>query len=771
MELLSEQAESMGAVLALIFLLETAVLAMVGLAKYYNASRTTLPDRWRWLQRWEFTPDGLGGFSTGRLLLISVAGLFLELLMIRWISSEIRIFAYFKNFVLIACYLGFGLGCYISRRAVNLLAMLFPLVTLALLITLPWADLRGVLSQLPTVIGALSGVEVWGKPTLPTGVGALLLVTAAVIVIVPLFALTAFVFVPIGQMVGWYLEHAPSGLRAYSVNVAGSLAGILLYTALCFLAQPPPVWFLGAALLFAPLLAPLPRLAAVAAGALLVCAGLATLGPGGGEARVLWSPYQKLTMTPIRQDGAITRYQLNTNDSWYQQIVNLSPEFIAAHPDWFPADAVAWNSYNVPYQFGVPPRKVLVLGAGTGNDVAAALRNGAERVVAVEIDPLILRLGRELHFERPYGSDRVEIVVDDARSYLQGSAEQFDIILFSLLDSHTTSSHFTNIRIDNYVYTREALEATSRLLAPGGLFVVKFQVNTPWIAGRLYRLLGDVFGRAPLHFESVADAGATGGRFFVSAAQPVLARVAAVPGLAAHTSWPDSLPMASATATTDDWPYFYQHEPGLPSSVLLISTVLVVLGWRLVRRIVPPSGSFHPRLFLLGAGFLLLEAQIVSKMALLFGTTWVVNSIVFAVLLGLILLANLVVAKRPRFPIAAGYAGIFATAALAYFMPVQALLLPSLPLRILCAVAVLCLPVFFAGIVFIRSFAEEGFRSDALGANLLGALVGGLLESLSLWTGLRSLLVVAVLLYAASWAVRGRGAEAVATWAASRRTA
>jgi hypothetical protein len=64
---------------------------------------------------------------------------------------------------------------------------------------------------------------------------------------------------------------------------------------------------------------------------------------------------------------------------------------------------------------------------------------------------------------------------------------------------------------------------------------------------------------------------------------------------------------------------------------------------------------------------------------------------------------------------------------------------------------VLCLPVFFAGIVFIRSFALEGFRSEALGSNLLGALMGGLLESLSMWTGIRSLLIVAGLLYLASW--------------------
>jgi spermidine synthase len=191
---------------------------------------------------------------------------------------------------------------------------------------------------------------------------------------------------------------------------------------------------------------------------------------------------------------------LNTNGNWYQHILNLSNEFVAAHPHLFTDVQPEWNTYNVPYHFCPHPRSVLVLGAGTGNDVAAALRNGASRVVAVEIDPLILRLGRRLHFEKPYDSPRVSAVPDDARSYLQTNSEQFDLIMFSLLDSHTTSSHFTNIRIDNYVYTLEALREARRHLSPDGLMVVKFQVSLPWIAGRLYSMLDTVFEQPPLQF-------------------------------------------------------------------------------------------------------------------------------------------------------------------------------------------------------------------------------------------------------------------------------
>src|SRR5208282_3060970 len=112
----------------------------------------------------------------------------------------------------------------------------------------------------------------------------------------------------------------------------------------------------------------------------------------GGDYRVYWSPYQKLILHPLRVDGETVSYELYTNDSWYQQMFNLSPEFIAAHPQLFRDVAPAWTPYNLPYKFYPNPGSVLVLGAGSGNDVAAALRNGAQRVVAVEIDPLILRL-------------------------------------------------------------------------------------------------------------------------------------------------------------------------------------------------------------------------------------------------------------------------------------------------------------------------------------------------------------------------------------------
>jgi hypothetical protein len=140
------------------------------------------------------------------------------------------------------------------------------------------------------------------------------------------------------------------------------------------------------------------------------------------------------------ENGELIAYQLDTNHTWFQQVVNLSPAFVAAHQDFYSQIPVEWDAYNVPYHFYANPPSVLVLGAGMGNDVAAALRNGAGHVVAVEINPLVQHLGRDYHFERPYSSPRVTPVVNDARSYIENSHEKFDLIVYSLLDSHTNIS-------------------------------------------------------------------------------------------------------------------------------------------------------------------------------------------------------------------------------------------------------------------------------------------------------------------------------------------
>jgi spermidine synthase len=697
--------------------------------------------------RLEVPIEQIGSFSYRQLALISLLSLFVEMMMVRWVSSEVRIFAYFKNFVLVACFLGFGLGCYLCRRRVQLIAMIAPLLLLTVILKTPISPLRSTMSALPQLLGGGVEVHVWGVPAMPTSWAGMFLAMA---VIVPLFAVIAATFIPLGQLVGWYLENAPNGVAAYSVNVLASLAGIAAFTLLCFLYQPPWVWFLVAGIFSMLVFWRTPGARKALGATFLACIALLAI-PDHRHASTYWSPYQKLVLQPIYDHGELDAYTLTTNDSWYQKVINLSPAFVQAHPaEFLHRHPVEWNSYNLPYRFYPSPPSVLVLGSGMGNDVAAGLRNGAGRVVAVEIDPLILKLGRDVHFEHPYQSPRTQVVLNDARSYIENSHDQFDLIVFSLLDSHTTASHFTNIRIDNYVYTREALQKAKSLLRPDGLFIVKFQVDNPWIAGRLFNLLRDAFDQDPIQFQSDLGGYDTSGRFFVVGSREQLAQATSDPALAAYLATHSNMPMQPASLTTDDWPYFYQHEPGLPLSVILVSlAVLIIFGWFL-RQTSGEGGPIQLHFMFLGAGFMLLEAQIVSKMALLFGTTWVVNSIVVSGLLCLIVAANLVYGSFSRIPLPLAYAGLFFALAVMFAVPMQKLFFESWMERAIVATLALCVPVFFAGIIFVSSFARANFRGSALGSNLFGSLLGGLLESSSLWFGLRSLTILAALLYVGS---------------------
>ncbi|MGC1648073.1 MAG: hypothetical protein WA741_19800, partial [Candidatus Sulfotelmatobacter sp.] len=220
--------------LTLLFLISAVAIFIVH--SVFNRLQSAAPA----MRRLEIPVQDLGSFSYRQLALVSFLGLFVEMLMIRWVSSEVRVFAYFKNFVLVACFLGFGLGCYLCRRRVQLSAIIAPLLLLTVLLKSPISPLRRTMSALPQLLGGGVEVHVWGVPAAPTSWGGMLLAMA---VVVPLFAVIATTFIPFGQLVGWYLENASNGVGAYSLNVLASLAGIAGFTLLCFLYQPPWVWF------------------------------------------------------------------------------------------------------------------------------------------------------------------------------------------------------------------------------------------------------------------------------------------------------------------------------------------------------------------------------------------------------------------------------------------------------------------------------------------------------------------------------------------------
>ena len=186
----------------------------------------------------------------------------------------------------------------------------------------------------------------------------------------------------------------------------------------------------------------------------------------------------------------------------------------------------------------------------------------------------------------------------------------------------------------------------------------------------------------------------------------------------------------------------------------LISLVMLRLfGWRTSDR---GSAGLDVTMLLLGAGFMLLETKAVVHMALIFGSTWIVNAVVFSAVLVMILVANLCVLKWKPAAMAPYYAGLLGTLALNVAVPMDSFLGWPLAARALAAGALVLAPVFFAGVVFALLFQQAKRPEQALAYNTAGAILGGFAESSSMVVGFQYLIALAGLIYLASWALAAR---------------
>lgn len=685
------------------------------------------PDRW----------------NLSTLFLASALTLFAELALIRWVATEVRVFAYVKNLALLLCFLGFGLGCALARQRPRWQTAATALLGLIVVVRLPWRGPQ-IMESLSQYLGAAQDVEIWATRAVHDSTGLFLAVAVTTI----LLLLITYVFIPIGQTVSRQIELAQRPLYGYSWNLAGSLAGILAFFAVSWLALPPAAWFTIVLAIMALLQSN--RGDAIRLAVAIVPVAILLTDPSTPSHFNLWTPYQQIELEDETfPDGELYRTEIRVNHTGYQVIVNLSPDFIARHPHLL-SEAPDENPYNLPFRFSSPNPNVLIVGAGTGNDVAAALRHQSSHVDAVEIDPKILDLGRKRHPEHPYDDPRVSAHLTDARAFMKRTTARYDLILFGLLDSHTQLSDYSNMRLDNFVYTEESFGEARALLAPNGVLFLKFQVNHSFVGRRLAEMLTRTFGHAPVVFTAPSSYSAAATCFAISPSGQVETSLAADPRLREFVA---ARPVTFLTdpevaVTTDDWPYLYHQGHWIPGIFYLLSALVILLAAVFYFQI-PEARSRVPSLFFfsMGAGFLLLETQVVSRLALYFGTTWQVNGIVIAAILSALLLANFRIEHQSH-PWSRSWTliGILAGIACAYFVPFSRI--PgSAALVGTSAAIVFAIPVFFAGLLFASEFRSAASPAAALGANMLGAVVGGLIENLSLVLGMKALLTVAALIY------------------------
>jgi SAM-dependent methyltransferase len=702
-----------------------------------------------------------------QLFFASFLTLFAELAFIRWVAVEVHIFAYFKNLALLLCFVGFGLGCTLAAQPIRWARSVTALMGLLLIVRLP-SHSGKALDGISQALGSGPEILMWAAATVRNWIDFISILVLAVL----LFLLLVWIFIPLGQIVGRQMNLGPGPLTSYSWNLAGSLAGILTFVAVGRMMVPPWVW-MGAVLAGFALLQS-KRKDRVLLAVLLIPLVLLLHDPASPNHFSIWTPYHEIEYTRIfARNGDFAVGTLEVNHTGYQSIVNLSASFLGRHPTLLEEPAEE-NPYNVPFRFPRSAPRVLIVGSGTGDDVAAALRHGSSAIDAVEIDPAILALGKREHPEHPYDSSRVSVHLTDARAFLKRTSKRYDLVLFALLDSHTQLSDYSNMRIDNFVYTMESLREAREHLQPDGVLVVKFVVGRPWIGERFNEMFRQIFRKEPLIF--LADSSFTYPAmcFVASPSNRVEEALNSDRSLSDFVTRNRVTPGDSAVpVTTDDWPYLYQRDRSIPQAYLSIGVLVLLITLGLYSTI-PGARREVPSLFyfMMGAGFMLLETQAISRLALYFGTTWQVNGIVISAMLGALLIANWSAEHIPRalsriwivLPLLAGLV-------IAYIVPFSRVPGPPGVVGIVVAV-VFSVPVIFAGLLFSLEFRDELVPGAALGSNVLGAVVGGLLENLSLRFGMRALLPITIGIYclaAAALYVRWRAARY--TWAAGRPTA
>ncbi|MFP4057430.1 MAG: spermidine synthase [Candidatus Brocadiia bacterium] len=722
-----------------------------------------------------------GGHPRLRLAGVSFAILYLELACIRWFPSYVHFLAYFSNFVLLACFLGMSSGCLAARSRRHWVSAL-PLVLLGSMVLALGIYALYYLHLTWLSLGEAATAQqrlYFGGSTTPLDFQRVRIPMEAVVAV--FFALIALVFVGPGQELGRALDAVPSRVQAYAVNLGASLAGIAAFALSSLACLPPLAWFAVGLAPLAPFLHRGRRLRwvnAAAVAALLVLLGVtsegvierAVIGP---DYHVYWSPYYKVH---YRKGG------IHVNDLGHQVISSRHGE--------------EGLMYALPYLLrrdsgGSPAQRVLVVGAGCGNDVSRALGRTEAVIDAVEIDPVIVQLGRRRHPDDPYDDPRVEVHTTDARGFLRRTRRQYDVIVYGCVDSLTLLSAYSSIRLENYLFTEEAFREVRRHLRPGGQFFLYNTLRRHWLSIRIYRALEAAFGRPPLvitwpHEEELELDEPARVVFFAAGAiegmREGFERAGAyrVPldggtgprrnGFADREAEEAEeirltrvSPEAPIGTATDDWPFLYLRRPVLPRHAWVGLSIALAISVALLVALVPGHRlRLSPHFFFLGAGFMLVETRSITRLSLLFGSTWLVNSVTFFAILVMALLANAYVALvRPRRH-RVYYVLLFGALAVAYAVPLDALLSLGMPLRLATSALLTFVPIFFAGVIFATSFAASREPDAAFGANVAGAMLGGALEYLSLVVGFQALLLIAIAIYGVSWAGLGRARAAAA---------
>src|SRR2546421_1788086 len=388
-----------------------------------------------------------------RIFLISFTMLFFELLCIRWLPSYVRYLSYFTNFILLASFLGIGLGMLAARRK-RFWFPPFPLLVLLLVYVVASNKFELHIRSIQVLYYGASEVRSGAENYMALPI---------------IFGMVVLCFIPLSRSFGQLFTQVKP-LTAYTYDIIGSLAGIASFATMSYFSLPPLVWF--SVLGLAVLLLSAKRTVLFAAAVMGVC----LLEVGQLQAGAYWSPYYKILLHPAVPNG----YIVDVNNAGGHQTMT----------DWHYKEPF----YQLVYKtFGKTFHHALIIGAGSGSDVAIAEAYGVDSITAVEIDPTIQKLGVQFHPNHPYQDPRVHVVIDDGRNFLQNTTDKYDLIIFALPDSLTLTSSNTSLRLESFLLTQDSLVTARTRLTNNGVLVLYNYYRDDWLVQKPADMVGHAF--------------------------------------------------------------------------------------------------------------------------------------------------------------------------------------------------------------------------------------------------------------------------------------
>ena len=631
-----------------------------------------------------------------------------------------QLFAYFKNVSLLSCFLGLGIGFTMADKKYLTTLMFFPLLSLQII---PMHLIRQLVPELtPYLQNPVSEQLAFGL----SSPGKLLHLLTAYGFLVLVFAFNAICFIPLGQIIS-RLMMKKNELISYSWNLAGSILGIVIFYFLSFLCTPPSVWILFGILMFIPLIYKNTFTLIISSSSALIMVAITGITFQINQFDI-YSPYQYLSLCVTKKPPLI----LCANNTYHQRLIDIKK-----------TDLI---QYDLPYLFKNDTEQILIVGSGTGNDVASALKHMAGEIDAVEIDPVILNFGKMLHPDSPYQSGRVKVITGDARYYIKNTDKKYDLIVYGLLDSHTLLSGMSAVRLDSYVYTVEAFREARSRLKNGGIISLSFAVLTPEIGRKLYIMLEEAFdGQKPLVYQTGYDASCL---FLTGEGIEEYKKTFVKPSALNDVTEFFSDSKIMADKSTDDWPFLYMPVRKYPFSYVIMVILLLIISVIFIFQYCPDiNHGFSGSCFFLGAGFMLVETKGITELALVYGSNWLVIGIVILFIIIMAFLANLLVIKKITPPVPVTYSLLFIS--LIAGLTIHSLnLITSVPwLNTILVTVILTIPLFFSGFAFSFELKKSSSVPVSLSSNLLGAMLGGFLEYNSMYFGFHALYFLALAMY------------------------